>query len=79
MKTITVKPSAGKWHYAINGTIKGTVDGRAGDAIDRICDDMVAQDGDHAAILAAVEADPGDQLWLDLGPTRIDLAVLFGL
>ncbi len=68
------------WAYTIDGFASGEVNGQAADAIDRICEDIEAKEGDRVAILAAVGAEAGDQLWLDLGQgSRIDLASLFGL
>jgi hypothetical protein len=68
------------WAYDVAGGESGEIDGQAADAIDRICENIEAKDGDYAAILEASGAEAGDQLWLNLGGnSQIDLAVLLGL
>lgn len=68
------------WAYDVAGGESGEINGQAADAIDRICENIKAKDGDHAAILEAVGTEAGDQLWLNIGPnSQIDLAALLGL
>lgn len=69
------------WTYRIEGGKSGRLNERAGDAIDRICENMEAKPADYAAIISAVGAETGDQLWLGLdGMSRdLDLAALLGL
>lgn len=69
------------WAYRIEGGESGSINELASDAIDRICENMEAKTGDHAAIIDAVSAVTGDQIWLGLEdmPRYIDVASLVGL
>jgi hypothetical protein len=84
-KVITIKwdeqdKSNKGWAYDVAGGESGEINGQAADAIDRICENIAAIEGDGAAIIEATGAEGGDQLWLDLtGNSQIDLAALIGL
>jgi len=69
------------WTYRIEGGESGRLNERASAAIDCICENMEAFAGDYAAIIRAVGAETGDQLWLGFdGMSRdLDLAALMGL
>ena len=73
------KANAG-WAYDIRDGESGEINRQAADAVDRICENMEAIDGDYDAIKEATGAEAGDQLWLDLsGNSQIDLAALMGM
>lgn len=68
------------WSYDIAEGESGAIDGQAADAIDRICENMSPEEGDHAAIVKAIGAKSGDQVWLDRGPGSLaNLAGILGL
>ena len=86
MKIIDIRyddqdPKNEGWAYWVEGGESQPIDGQAADAIDRICENVEAQDGDRDAILDATGAEPGDQLWLSIGdqPRAIDLSAHLGL
>ena len=74
-------PANKGWAYWIEGGESGPIDGKAAAAIDRILENIEPSDGDHQAVIEAVGAEPGDQVWLDVGgmPRHIDLAAVLGL
>ena len=85
MKNITITWDAQDadnkgWAYQVEGCESGAINGHAAQALNRIRDDLEAEDGDRDAVLAAVGATVGDQVTFHPDEvTTIDLSSLYEL
>ncbi|MFM2091508.1 MAG: hypothetical protein RLZZ127_1997 [Planctomycetota bacterium] len=74
-------PANKGWAYFVEEGKSGPIDGAAAEAIDGILNNIPATADERQAIIRAIGAESGDQVWIDMPdmPRHIDLAKVLGL